>query len=97
MILVDADLLIYASYETAAQHEAAKAWLEKSLGSGIHVGLPWVSLLAFLRITTNPRVFTKPLSVQQATEQVQSWLDLPVVWTPTANVTTYSAAYSVSK
>lgn len=82
MILVDANLLIYASYNEAAQHEAAKVWLQESLNSGIRVGLPWVSLLAFVRITTNPRVFERPLSVQQATEQVNDWLALPTVWTP---------------
>ena len=84
MILVDANLLIYASYEGAVQHEAARVWLEERLNSGARVGLPWVSLLAFVRITTNPRVFERPLSVQQATSQVNDWLSLNTVWTPAA-------------
>lgn len=82
MILVDANLLIYASYQAAAQHEVAKTWLEEHLKSGVRVGLPWVSLLAFVRITTNPRVFERPLSVWQATGQVNDWLALNTVWTP---------------
>lgn len=82
MILVDANLLIYASHREAAQHEAAKAWLERSLSSGLRVGLPWASLLAFIRITTNPRIFERPLSVRQATQQVSEWLELAAVWTP---------------
>lgn len=84
MILVDANLLIYATYEGATQHEASKAWLEESLNGGSRVGLPWASLLAFLRITTNPRVFERPLNVQRATAQVEEWLALPTVWTPVA-------------
>lgn len=84
MILVDANLLIYATHTEAAQHEAAKAWLEHSLSSGMRVGLPWASLLAFVRLTTNPRVFERPLSVQQATELIAEWLALPAVWTPGA-------------
>ena len=84
MILVDANLLIYATTERAVQHEAAKAWLEERLNSGVRVGLPWVSLLAFVRITTNPRVFERPLSVERATTQVSDWLALATVWTPAA-------------
>jgi uncharacterized protein len=84
VILIDANLLIYASYQGAVQHEAAKAWLEECLNSGVRVGLPWLSLLAFIRLTTNPRVFERPLSVQQATAQVNDWLALSTVWTPSA-------------
>lgn len=46
--------------------------------------MPWVSLLAFLRITTNARIFERPLSIQQACGQVGAWLALAAVWTPTA-------------
>ena len=84
MILVDANLLIYASYNQAAQHEAAKAWLKENLNSNVRVGLPWVSLLAFVRLITNPRIFKQPLSVQQATAQVREWLALSNVWVPEA-------------
>lgn len=83
MILVDANLLIYASYREAPQHGAARLWLEERLNAGPRVGLPWASLVAFVRITTNPRVFERPLNVQVATAQVRDWLALPGVWTPT--------------
>ncbi|UCH26530.1 MAG: type II toxin-antitoxin system VapC family toxin [Trueperaceae bacterium] len=84
MILVDANLLIYATYREAPQHQQTRAWLEEQINSGIRIGLPWISLLAFLRITTNPRVFERPLTGEQATEQVSEWLALASVWTPTA-------------
>jgi toxin-antitoxin system PIN domain toxin len=82
LILVDANLLIYAHVEDAPHHEAAHAWLDEQLNRGPRVGLPWPSLLAFLRLTTNPRVFERPLSATQAWEQVEAWLSVPSVWLP---------------
>ena len=46
------------------------------------MGLPWASLLAFMRIATNPRVFEQPRSIDQAWQQVVSWLELEPVWIP---------------
>lgn len=48
----------------------------------MRVGLPWASLLAYVRITTNPRVFDRPLKVETALEQVDAWLGHPAVTTP---------------
>jgi predicted nucleic acid-binding protein len=56
-ILVDANLLIYAYNRAATQHETAKDWLEARLAGHEPIGLPWPSLLAFLRIVTHPRLF----------------------------------------
>jgi hypothetical protein len=44
--------------------------------------MPWPSLLAFVRIATNPRIFPHPVSVQQAWEQVEVWRACDVVWSP---------------
>jgi uncharacterized protein len=38
------------------------------------VGLPWLVILGFLRLSTHPRVFTKPLSADQALERVALWI-----------------------
>jgi len=46
------------------------------------VGLPWSSLLAFLRVVTNPRVFARPESIASAWQQVEEWLDCESVWIP---------------
>ena len=83
MILVDANLLVYAVAEGMPQHTAAKTWLDERINGFAPVGLPWPSLLGFLRITTNPRVFSNPLSTEQAWSIVESWLDCPKVWVPT--------------
>jgi toxin-antitoxin system PIN domain toxin len=82
-MLVDANLLVYAKMQGMPQHEAARRWLEEALNGTERVGLPWASLLAFLRLVTHPRVFDPPLSTEEAWAQVQEWLNLPVVWVPT--------------
>lgn len=81
MILLDANLLIYASAPETAQHGAAKAWLDQRLNGSARVGLPWPSLLAFMRIVSNPRLF-EGASLSHARSQVQAWLDLPKTWIP---------------
>jgi toxin-antitoxin system PIN domain toxin len=81
VILVDANLLIYASAPDSAQHEGAKAWLDDRLNGSARVGLPWPSLLAFMRIVANPRLF-EGASLALARVQVESWLELPTTWVP---------------
>lgn len=83
MILVDANLLVYAHVADFAEHEAARHWLDDQLNTKARVGLAWPSLLAFVRLTSNPRVFQQPLSVGQSWAQVEAWLDVPSVWIPT--------------
>ena len=82
MILVDANLLVYAKVQDFPQHEPARHWLDEQLNGRTGVGLPWQSLLAFVRLTSNPRIFTRPLSLTDAWAQVEAWLALPVTWVP---------------
>lgn len=82
MILLDANLLIYAHVSSFPQHARACDWLDTQLSSSVPVGLPWLSLLGFLRIVTNPRVFERPEPVAEAWRQVNAWLDAEVVWVP---------------
>jgi uncharacterized protein len=81
-ILVDINLLLYAIVADYPQHIVARTWLEEQFNVKVQVGLPWLSLLGFIRIATNPRIFKKPLSVSQAWEQIEEWLALPTVWIP---------------
>ena len=78
MILVDANLLLYAYHPRAPQHEASRAWFEAVLSGSQFVRFAWVSLWAFLRISTNARAFARPLSSSEAVSAVSSWLDQPV-------------------
>ena len=82
MILLDANLLIYAHVRTFAQHAAAREWLDDQLSGTARVGLPWSSLLAFLRIVTNPRLFERPEPLADAWKQVRAWLTVEVAWIP---------------
>lgn len=82
MILVDANLLIYATDPRADKHDKARRWLDEQLSGDTRVGLPWESLLAFLRIVTNPRIYERPQTVAHAWRQAQEWLDCECVWIP---------------
>ncbi|MEO7145101.1 MAG: TA system VapC family ribonuclease toxin [Bryobacteraceae bacterium] len=85
--MVAANLLVYARVSSMPQHEAARRWLDERLNEPAQVGFPWPSLLGFLRIVTNPRIFERPESVHGAWKQVERWLSCPNVWIPqpTAN------------
>lgn len=82
MILIDANLLVYAHVTSFAQHEKARAWLDDRINGATPVGLPWPSLLAFVRIVSNPRIFDRPVTVSAAWAQAESWLAAKSVWIP---------------
>jgi toxin-antitoxin system PIN domain toxin len=77
VILVDANLLLYAYHPRADQHEASRSWLEAVLSGPDLVRFAWLTLWAFLRIATNPRVFERPLTVSEAEAAITSWLSQP--------------------
>lgn len=77
MILVDANLLLYAYDPDATEHQASRIWLESTLSGSALVRFSWLTLWAFLRITTNPRIFERPLSIAEAADHVASWLAQP--------------------
>ena len=81
-MILDANLLLYATDEQALQHRRARAWLSSRLGGAERVGLPWPSLLAFVRIASHPRVAARPLSATGAWRIVQQWLAFDTVWVP---------------
>lgn len=79
MILIDANLLLHAYNPRASEHDAARTWLESAMqGPGL-VRLSWTTIWAFVRIATNARVFSKPLTTAEAQAIVASWLEQPCV------------------
>ena len=82
MILVDANILVYAHVGSFAQHQISRDWLDQQLNGSTLVGLPWASLLAFLRLVTNPRVFEYPEPIGDAWQQVRTWLACELAWVP---------------
>jgi toxin-antitoxin system PIN domain toxin len=77
--ITDANLLLYAYNESAAQHERAKEWLEERLSSPEIFGLSWQIITAFLRISTSPKSFPLPFNLDEAIEIVEDWLAQPQV------------------
>ena len=77
MNLVDANVLLYAVNQDALQHGSAREWLDEALSGGARVAFCWLVLLAFLRLSTNGRIFDDPLSASDAITQVEDWLAQP--------------------
>ena len=79
MKLLDANILLYAYDARSAHHQACRAWLTQVLNDDEPVGLPWQTLLAFVRIATNSRAVQTPIPVSEACAIVDSWLQRPQV------------------
>ncbi|MFM7273515.1 MAG: type II toxin-antitoxin system VapC family toxin [Gammaproteobacteria bacterium] len=79
MILIDANLLIYAVNADAPAHRKARRWLESTLSGTEEVGIPWLVVLAFLRVSTRRGILERPLSTEHALAYVDGWLEQPFV------------------
>jgi toxin-antitoxin system PIN domain toxin len=79
VIVPDSSLILYAYNAASPEHEAAKQWWQKLLSGAEPVGLTHPVIFAFLRVSTNPRAFIRPLSLAHAAEAIQSWLGRKVV------------------
>ena len=79
MIVLDANILLYAYDVHAEKHAKARAWVEHVLSDGTPVGLPWQTVAAFLRVVTNPRLPGKRFTPEEAVQLVDQWLDQPNV------------------
>ena len=77
MTVLDSNILLYAWSQDDPNHQAIRPWLENLLGSHAWVGLPWITLWTFLRLTTNPRLYPRPLTPTRAFGIVDGWLSLP--------------------
>lgn len=75
MILVDANILLYAEDSLSEHHEASRIWWDHQLSGSDPVGLCWPVLNAFIRVGTNARLHQRPLTLDEATQRVQSWFD----------------------
>ena len=81
MIVLDANILLYAYERNSTHHSKAQPWLEQVFSDPNPVGLPWQSISAFLRIITNPKLTGIRLTAQQAAQIVDRWLEQPNVRT----------------
>lgn len=85
MRIVDSNVLLYAVNTAADHHQTSRRWLDGALSGGDTVGLAWVPLLAFVRLTTRHGLFPSPLTADAAMAQVVDWCNAPasVIVTPT--------------
>lgn len=74
MRIVDLNILLYAVNSEAAEHDRAHRWWEQALNDEEIVGLAWVVVIGFLRLSTSPRVFPRPLSPAAALAKIDAWL-----------------------
>lgn len=77
MLLVDANVLLHAANAKAPQHRVARGWLAGALSGQETVAFAWTVVLAFLRLSTHPAVFPRPMGVDEATGLVERWLSAP--------------------
>jgi toxin-antitoxin system PIN domain toxin len=75
LIVPDANLLIYAYDAKAVQHRAARIWLGKILSESELVGVPWQTVSAFIRITTNSRLTGNRFPTERGIGIVQQWMN----------------------
>lgn len=79
MRVLDVNLLLYAIDAESPKHDRARTFLDTAMRDEATIGLPWAVVTAFLRLTTNPRIFRTPLTVDQAIAVVDTWLARPNV------------------
>ncbi len=79
MKLPDVNLFLYAADQSSPRHPAARAWVEAALSGAETVALAWMVLLGFVRLSTHPSVFDRPLEMEEAFDLLDSWLDQPCV------------------
>jgi toxin-antitoxin system PIN domain toxin len=86
VVIVDANVLLYAVDGASAHHERSRSWLDASLAGAEAVGFAWIALLAFMRIATNPVILPNPMTADDATGQAEAWLGAPaaVIAEPTS-------------
>jgi uncharacterized protein len=76
MIVPDANLLLYSVNYEAPLHKSAKSWVQTILTGSETIGFAWISLIAFVRVSTNA-IFPQPLPVRKALDQIDRWLEQP--------------------
>jgi toxin-antitoxin system PIN domain toxin len=82
MKMLDANIMLYAYDRSSAHHRVCRTWLEAAFNGDELVALPWQTLLAFVRLSTNPRVVRQPVSGEAACAIVGQWLAYPNITVP---------------
>jgi len=79
VIVLDANILLYAYDSSSAKHARARAWVERVFSEGTLVGIPWQTVSAFLRVVTNTNLPGQRFTTEEAAQVVDQWLEQPNV------------------
>lgn len=79
MMVLDANLLLYAYMPHAPQYKAASRWLQNLLSSDAEIGIPLQSAMAFIRIATNRSIPLVRLDMETALDLAEGWFEQPFV------------------
>lgn len=79
MKILDVNVLLYACNAQSAHHDASRRWLEMAMNGEESIGISWPVIVGFLRMSTHPSIFERPLSSEAALAQVEDWLAVPLV------------------
>jgi len=77
--IVDTSVLIPAVTPSLSQHGPARSALEAAINDDRPLGLVWVVVSGFVRLTTKPGLFEHPLAIAEAWGFVEDWLQHPNV------------------
>jgi toxin-antitoxin system PIN domain toxin len=81
VIAVDTNLLVYAHRQDVSEHLAAASVLRGLAEGRARWALPWPCIHEFLAIVTHMKIFSPPTPMAKALDQVDAWLESPVVTT----------------
>lgn len=83
MLIIDVNVLLYSVNTDDDRNERLSSWMERHLNGEETVAFHWITLIGFLRMSTHPKIFKKPLSPSEATEHINAWLNSRVTSTIT--------------
>jgi len=79
VIATDTNLLVYAHRRDSPWHQAAADSILFLAEGRQGWGIPWPCLHEFFAIVTHPRIYDPPSATEQAAEQIDAWLESPVL------------------
>ena len=82
MILPDINVLAYAARDDVTDASQYREWLEAALAGPEPVALVTPVLAGFVRVVTNPRIFARPSSLDDALRFVEALLAAPAATVP---------------
>ena len=78
---LDVNVLLYASDRSGERYTAARRFIDSCAAGPETLYLTWPTVMSYLRIATHPRIFTAPLTPDEALGNLTALIGLPHVRT----------------